>query len=200
MVTKRAAEEQAQITSMLQEIEATPTGGAAVKALRQERYRVRFGRPLGGGAFTYPWRVITVRRGYSPFVTRSMLIHELGHTLFMSTTGRFWSASIEQEHAADRFWAQVSRELGALSRREHVRWLGPEHDADALYDEIRQASTWHRISLPRHQPHGLPDKLWALWQAAAATLWILPLLLPWRLGQRRRRGRRSSPGQGPSGP
>jgi hypothetical protein len=191
MVTRRAAEEQTQIASMLREIGATPTGSKAVKALRQQRYRVRFGRPLGGGAFTYPWKVITVRRGYPPHITRSMLIHELGHAHFMSRTGRLWSASVEQEYAANRFWAQVGSELDALSSREEAKWLGPGHDAGELYDEIRQASSWHRLSLPQNQPRGLPDKAWALWQAAAAALWVFPLLFPGRLLRRWRRGRGS---------
>ena len=41
-----------------------PPVGAAVEALRNLGYQVRFGRPLGGGAFTYPWKVITLQRGY----------------------------------------------------------------------------------------------------------------------------------------
>lgn len=180
MVTRRIVEEQRQIASMLREIEATPTGVTAVQAVRRQRYRVRFGRPLGGGAFTYPWRVITVRRGYPRQVTRSMLIHELGHARFLSNAGRLWSASVEQEYAANQFWAQVSLELDSLSSMEQGRWLSPGHDPGALYDEIRQTSKWHRLSLPRHQPRGLPDKVWALWQAVTTTLWIPSLLRPWR--------------------
>jgi hypothetical protein len=191
MVTRRAAEEQRQIAGMLQEIGATPTGSKAVEALRQQRYRVRFGCPLGGGGFTYPWKVITIRRGYPSYVTRSILIHELGHVLFMSNSGRLWSASVEQEYAANRFWAQVNSELDALSSQEEARWLGSGHDAGPLYDEIRHTSIWHRLSLPQHQARGLSDKAWAFWQAAAATLWIFPLLLPGRLRRRWRRGRGS---------
>jgi hypothetical protein len=64
MNANQRAAEQAQIASMLAAIETTPSGGAAVEALRNLGYQVRFGRPLGGGAFTYPWKVITLQRGY----------------------------------------------------------------------------------------------------------------------------------------
>jgi hypothetical protein len=186
MVTKRA-EEQREIAQMLQEIEATPTGAKAVNDLRQQRFRVRYGRPLGGGAFTYPWKVITIRRGYSRHVTRSMLIHEVGHASFIAESGRIWSGSVEQEYAANRFWAQVSRELDALSGGEQIKWFGQGHDRSALYDEIRHTSTWHRLSLPVHQPRGLLDKLWSVWQAIASAVWIVRLLRPGYLRPRRRR-------------
>jgi hypothetical protein len=73
-----------------------------------------------------------------------MLIHELGHVLFMSNSERLWSASVEQEYAANQFWAQVSHELGALAAREEARWLGPQHDAGALRDEIHHTSVIFR--------------------------------------------------------
>lgn len=195
MVTKRA-EEQREIALMLQEIEATPTGAKAVNDLRQRRFRVRYGRPLGGGAFTYPWKVITIRRGYSRHVTRSMLIHEVGHASFIADSGRIWSGSVEQEYIANRFWAQVSRELDTLSGGEQIKWFGQEHDRSALYDEIRRTSTWHRLSLPIHQPHGPLDKLWAVWQAIASAVWIVRLLRPGYLRPRRRRADRAPRGQG----
>lgn len=195
MGTKRT-EEQREIAQMLREIEATPTGAKAVNDLRRRRFRVRYGRPLGGGAFTYPWKVITVQRGYSRHVTRSMLIHEVGHASFIAESGRIWSGSVEQEYLANRFWAQVSRELEALSGEEQLKWFGQEHNRSALYDEIRHTSTWHRLSLPVHQPRGLPDKLWALWQAIASVVWIVRLLRPGYLRPRRPRAGNAPGGQG----
>ena len=180
MATKRKAQEQKQIAQMLEEIEATPSGAPAVSALRRHGHRVRFGRPLGGGAFTYPWKVITLRRGYPHHLTLAMLIHELGHIYFMSKYERLWSASVEQEYWANRFWAQVSSELGALPAWLEVKWLGPDHDFDALVEEIRRPSAWHRVALPTHQHFGLQDKIWALWQAIAAVAWVVSALQPRR--------------------
>jgi hypothetical protein len=195
MVTERV-EEQREIAQMLHEIEATPTGAKAVNDLRRQRFRVRYGRPLGGGAFTYPWRVITVRRGYPRPVTRSMLIHEVGHASFIAESGRIWSGSVEQEYAANRFCARVSRELDALTGGEQIKWFGQEHDRSTLYDEIRHTSTWHRISLPVQQPHGLLDKLWAVWQALFSVVWIVRLLRPNYLRPRGRHARHAPRGQG----
>jgi hypothetical protein len=180
MDARQRAFEQAQIASMLAEIEATPSGAPAVETLSRQGYRVRFGRPLGGGAFTYPWKVITLRRGYAPHVTQAMLIHELGHVLFASEHRRLWSGSVEQEYSASRFWAQISRELGILSASSESKWLGWDHDLEALSEEIRRPSIWHRVALPSSQRYGLRDKLWALWQAVATVTWVVPLLWAWR--------------------
>jgi hypothetical protein len=172
MVTAKKGIEARAIKQMIEEIKATPTGGEAVEQLQRRRYRVRFGRPLGGGAFTYPWKAIRVRRGHAYWQTRSMLIHEVGHTAFSSLHGKPWAASIEQEYEASRFWAQVNRELDALPEHLAGKWFGPEHDISAAYEEIRNSSLWHRIALPRHQPRGFRDKLWAVWQAILALMWL----------------------------
>ena len=163
---------QQEIADMLHEIESTPTGAEAVKNLRKLGYRVRYGRPLGGVAFTYPWRVITLRRGYSYRATRSMLIHEVGHTAFALPKRAPWAASLQQEYEANRFWAQVSRELNALPGHVEDIWFGVEHDAQAMYDEIRGTSTWHRVALPEDQPTGFRGLLWAAWQAMASLIWL----------------------------
>jgi len=181
MNARQRAAEQAQIARMLGAIEATPSGVPAIYALQRQGYRVRFGRPLGGGAFTYPWKVITLRRGYSHHLTLAMLIHELGHVSFMSNYKRLWSGSVEQEYWANRFWAQVSSELGTLPARLEAKWLGPDHDFDAVVEEIRSPSAWHRMALPTHQHLGLQDKIWALWQAIASIAWVVPALHPRRL-------------------
>ncbi len=173
---------------MLGEIQATPSGAPAVNALRRLGYRVRFGRPLGGGAFTYPWKVITLRRGYPRHVTLAMLIHELGHVSFASNHQRLWSGSVEQEVAANRLWAQVSNELGQLPARLEDKWLGADHDDGALAEEIRRPSAWHRMALPTHQRFGLKDKTWAAWQAIASVAWIISLLRSTRFMRRRRKG------------
>ena len=201
MDTKQKAAEQAQIAQMLSEIEATPSGAPAVGALHRKGYRVQFGRPLGGGAFTYPWKVITLRRGYSHRVTLAMLIHELGHVSFASNHKRLWSGSVEQEYSANRFWAQVSSELGALPARLEAKWLGPDQDLGALAAEIRRPSLWHRVALPGNQRLGLQDKLWAIWQAIASVAWIVSALQPRRFkrGQVRRTGQDSEPKREPGG-
>ncbi len=185
MNARQKAAEQDQIAQMLGEIEATPSGAPAVNALQRLGYRVRFGRPLGGGAFTYPWKVITLRRGYPRQVTLAMLIHELGHVSFASKYRSLWSGSVEQEVAANRLWAQVSSELGKLPGRLEEKWLGPDHDFDALAEEIRRPSTWHRVALPTHQRLGFKDKTWAAWQAIASVAWIISLLRPTRFRRRR---------------
>lgn len=193
---QRAAEED-QIAQMLGEIEATPSGAPAVNALRRLGYRVRFGHPLGGGAFTYPWKVITLRRGYPRHVTLAMLIHELGHVSFASEYERLWSGSVEQEVAANRLWAQVSSELGKLPTRLEDKWLGPDYDLDTLAEEIRRPSAWHRMALPIHQRWGFKDKAWATWQAIASVAWIISLLRPTRF--RHRRPERTKDSGGASG-
>jgi hypothetical protein len=187
----RSSAEQAQIVQMLSEIGSTPSGAPALEALQRLGFRVRFGRPLGGGAFIYPWRVITLRRGYSYQVTLGMLAHELGHVLFMSNYKRLWSGSVEQEYAANRFWAQVSSELGNLSGRLEAKWLGPDHDAERLFEEIRSPSAWHRRALPLQQRFGPADKAWAMWQAIASVSWVVSKVPAWRsrLGRGRARTR-----------
>lgn len=193
MNATQRAPEQTEIASMLATIETTPSGEPAVDALRSLGYRVRFGRPLGGGAFTYPWRVITLRRGYSHHATQAMLIHELGHVVFASKHKRLWSGSVEQEYSASRFWAQVSSELGVLSANLESKWLGPDHDLDALVSEIRRPSTWHRVALPPSQRYGLQDKVWALWQALASVVWVASRLRDGCSGRRRDRRILSDP-------
>lgn len=172
MIRRSDRMEQQEIKDMLHEIESTPSGAEAVKNLRRLGYRIRYGRPLGGGAFTYPWRVITLRRGHSYRATRSMLIHEVGHTAFSLPKRAPWAASVQQEYEANRFWAQVSRELGALPRHRENVWFGAEHDVGLLYDEIRHASPWHRVALPEQQPQGLRGVIWAAWQAIASLVWV----------------------------
>ena len=185
MNAKQRASEQAQIASMLADIEATRSGGPAVDALRKLGYRVRFGRPLGGGAFTYPWKVITLRRGHPQRVTLAMLIHELGHVLFASKHKWLWSGSVEQEYAASRFWARVSSELGILSAGLEAKWLGPNDDSSELANEIRRPTAWHRVALPSDQRYGLADKFWALWQALASVTWVVSRLRGRRPGHSR---------------
>lgn len=183
MEPKQKAAEQAQIAHLLGEIEATPSGAPAVDALHRRGYRVQFGHPLGGGAFTYPWKVITLRRGYPQHVTLAMLSHELGHVLFASKHKRLWSGSVEQEYAANCFWAQVGSELGALPAQLEAKWLGPDRNVGALFEEIRKPSAWHRVALPTNQRFGLWDKTWALWQGIASLAWVIAALHPRRLRQ-----------------
>jgi hypothetical protein len=180
MPTERNSTDQSKIAQMLREIEATPSGAIALDLLRRGGYRVRFGRPLGGGAFTYPWRVITLRRSYPFQIAREMLIHELGHVTYASKHGRLLSGSIEQEYEASRFGAEVSRELGGLSEAMGEEWFDGNHDVSRVYRRIQQISLWHRLALPTHQRFGLQDMVWALWQAMASVTWIIPLLRPRR--------------------
>jgi hypothetical protein len=105
-----------------------------------------------------------------------MLVHELGHVMFASKHRRLWSGSVEQECAANRFWARVCHELGILPASSRAKWLEPEVDSGALSDEIRQHTTWHRIALPACQHYGLKDKFWALWQALASVTWVVSRL------------------------
>jgi hypothetical protein len=196
IATEQRAQEQRQIVRMLEEIRTTPTGAQAVHELRRRRYQVRFGQPLGGGAFTYPWKVITLRRGYPYETTLGMLIHELGHVLFISDHTHLWSGSVEQEYQASRFWAQVSRELNRLPDRLEEKWLGPEPDISSLYDEIRRPSLWHRMALPTSQPRGIGDKIWALWQAIVSLTWLLSISGSRLLRRKRHANSNREPGPG----
>lgn len=151
----RRIREKRQIEAMLAEIGDTPTGAAAVAHVRAKRWSIRYGKPVGG-AFTYPWKRISLRRGYSYRQTRAMLAHELGHAWKYP---RALVDSAEQEYEAEVFARQVLAELGQVAERGQDAWFRVPRE---MHNErIWGYSQWHRATLPDRQPGGLR----ALWYA-----------------------------------
>jgi hypothetical protein len=144
----RRAQEKEQIEQMLREIAATPTGAPAVAYARSRHWRIRFGKPAAG-AFTYPWKRISLRRGYSYRQTRAMLAHELGHVWKYP---RALADSLDQECEAEAFAQSILGELGQITEREREAWFAAPREVH--HERIRGYSRWHARTLPAEQPGG----------------------------------------------
>jgi hypothetical protein len=131
--------------------------------VRAKRWSIRYGKPVGG-AFTYPWKRISLRRGYSYRQTRAMLAHELGHAWKYQRT---LADSAEQEYEAEAFARRVLLELGQGSAGEHDAWLQVPREVHR--ERIRGYSRWHRATLPDRQPTGLR----AVWHGLRQAIGIL---------------------------
>jgi hypothetical protein len=161
--------EEKTIEQALSDIGETYFGSQAVEHVRSAGWTLRFGRPLGGGAFTYPGKVITVRRGHTYEQTRGMLAHEVaGHAwLYRGTL----ADSVEQELYSTTVEAAISLEMGSIEPGHRNIWLLPHVDTSKpchrsdRWQAIKQDSLWSQIALPMNQPQGLGAVLWAVWQA-----------------------------------
>ena len=149
--------ERQQIGRMLQEIEATSAGAEAVQAVRRRRWAIVFGRPIAGGAFTYPYRRIVLMRGLSCRDSRGALAHELYHAWRYS---RVLVDSVQQEYEAEAFAVQICCELGTISAQERDAWLSTPREVH--HARIRRYSAWHHHCLPEGQPTGVAAWWYAL--------------------------------------
>ena len=152
-------QERQQIRRILQEIGATGSGAEAVASVRRGRWAIVFGRPVAGGAFTYPYRRIVLMRGLPYHDARSTLAHELYHAWRYP---RALVDSVQQEYEAEAFAVQVCWELEALSGQERDVWFGVPRGAH--HARIRQYSAWHHRCLPDEQPAGMAAWWYAMKQ------------------------------------
>jgi hypothetical protein len=150
---------------MLDEIGATESGAEAVRQARAQGWRIRYGKPIAGGAFTYPYGRIVLRRGHKYMPARNMLVHELYHAW---RYGRAMANSIQQEYEAEAFAQRVRYELGVISERALAAWMGLSMEEH--YRRIRGYSAWHARILPERQPRGLAAVGHAIWQGL--TIWM----------------------------
>jgi hypothetical protein len=141
--------ERQQIQRILQEIGATGAGAEAV-AVVQRQWAIVYGRPVAGGAFTYPYRRIVLRRGLSYRDSRGVLAHELYHAWQYSHS---LVDSVQQEYEAEAFSVQICCELGTISEQERDAWFRAPREVH--YARIRQYSAWHYRCLPGEQPTGI---------------------------------------------
>jgi hypothetical protein len=150
---------------MLDEIGATQSGAEAARHARAQRWTIRYGKPIAGAAFTYPYKRIVLGRGQRYVPARNMLAHELYHAW---KYGRALANSIQQEYEAEAFAQRVRCELGVISERALEAWNRvPEEEH---YRRIRGYSAWHSRILPDRQPRGLAAVGHAILQGL--TIWM----------------------------
>jgi RHS repeat-associated protein len=144
-----------EIDRMLQEIAAN--GGAEAAAyVREHGWKIRYGKPLQAGGFTYPWHLITIRR-YAYKTSLGILVHEVGHAwLYQGAL----AASLEQEYEVEAFAKPIQLKLAVIGEDEYKRFA--EISREEFYNGARGADLWRCALLPEEQPHGLAGFLYAV--------------------------------------